>query len=217
MTSNGHGHPLTDFQRSFLQRYPQLDADDPIVEQAASNARVQEKLEQFAHRFETGFDSWTTALLQQAEATKQQGQLFVQQNSTLQETAKNSAHLAHILTQLAPKISALQRDSAAQERLITTHTQNYKQLQDELSQIRETINQFCLLEFKVDGQIEQLESRDRGWRNFLGLTLVAMLIGMTVLGSLVISQQAAIDQQNRLINSVLIHQQRIERAFGITP
>ena len=72
-SGKGKSNGLTEAQQALLQKFPQLEADDPIVEMAAWNAALEQRLDQFGG----SIDIWTTAILKQAEASNQQGQLFV--------------------------------------------------------------------------------------------------------------------------------------------
>ena len=202
---------LSEAQRRLLEKFPRLEPDDPLVELAAWNAALEQRLDLFGG----SVDGWTTAILKQAEAASQQGQLFVAQNSTLQETARNNAVLATILQDLKPKIEQLVKDSRWQASSIATQEAALSSLRREVEAIRSEVQGIGRMEDRLSHKIER--SSDESWRRWVLLSLAGLSGGVLALSGMAVMQGRLGNYQGRLINSALIRLERIERALEILP
>lgn len=202
---------LTEAQQALRRKFPQLEADDPILEMAAWNATLEQQLNQFGG----SIDVWTTAILKQAEASSQQGQLFITLQSTLNEIAQNNARLTSILQQLSPKIDSLLQDSQIHRLSIAAQADNFNHLSRAMAQINAQLHSLDTLEERLTRRISA--SSDETWRRWMTILLAVILAGFLGLGGLSFWQVRQANHFNRLLNSVLIRLERIERAFGIQP
>ena len=202
---------LSAAQRRLLEKFPLLEPDDPLVELAAWNAALEQRLDLFGG----SVDGWTTAILKQAEAASQQGQLFVAQNSTLQETARNNAVLASILQDLKPKIEQLVKDSRWQASSITTQEAALSSLRREVEAMHSKVQGIGRMEDRLSDKIER--SSDESWRRWVLLCLAVLSGGMLALSGMALMQWRLGNYQGRLINSALIRLERIERALESLP
>ncbi|MEO0487925.1 MAG: hypothetical protein AAFZ49_00025 [Cyanobacteria bacterium J06659_2] len=202
---------LSEAQRRLLEKFPLLEPDDPLVELAAWNAALEKRLDLFGG----SVDGWTTAILKQAEAASQQGQLFVAQNSTLQETARNNAVLASILQALKPKIEQLLKDSRLQALSISTQDAALSSLRREIEGMRGEVQGIGRMEDRLIRKIEI--SSDEPWRRWVLLCLAVFSGGVLALSGMAVMQMRLGNYQGRLMNSALIRLERIERGLEIQP
>lgn len=152
--TNGNGNSeLTVAQQQLLQKFPQLPADDPLVELAAWNASLEHKVDDFAKRL----DLWTTAILRQTDLATEQNHLIVSQNLQLQEVGKNNAALGQTLLQFRTDLTQLQEEFS---RLKTTISNHGTTLQRSNSSIQSVSNQLSIPSGKtLNGQMQKLEER----------------------------------------------------------
>lgn len=202
---------LSEAQQRLLEKFPLLEPDDPLVELAAWNAALEQRLDLFGG----SVDGWTTAILKQAEAASQQGQLFVAQNSTLQETARNNAVLASILQALKPKIEQLVKDSRLQASSIAIQDAALSSLRREIEAMHSEMQGIRRMEDRLSHKIEM--SSDESWRRWVLLCLAVFSGGVLALSGMALIQLRLGNYQGRLINSALIRLERIERALEIQP
>lgn len=211
MSSSADSEGLSAAQQALRRKFPQLEADDPILEMAAWNATLEAQLTQFGGRI----DVWTTALLNQAEASSRQGQLLIALHTTLHEIAQNNRHLTSILQQLSPRIDSLQQDWHAQRHLIATQAKTFNHLSQEMAQLSAESQRLSDLNKRVIEGIST--SNDREWRQWVMAILAVSFVGLVILGGFSYLQMQQAHHFNGMLNSALIRLERIERAFGIQP
>ena len=79
-----------------------LEPDDPLVFMTLENLKLGEKV----GSLEQAFGTWSTAIVNQSDLVAQQTRLIVEQNTTLQSTAKNYSDLSTIIAQFSKETSA---------------------------------------------------------------------------------------------------------------
>jgi DNA repair exonuclease SbcCD ATPase subunit len=154
VSNNGN---LTEAQKLLLQKFPHLPEDDPLVELAAWNASLEQKVDDFGSRL----DIWTNAILKQTDLATQQNQLIVSQNLTLQETAKNNAALGQTLLQFKQGLSQLQQEFKTLKGTIEPHGNSLTSLSrklDDLSLKLKSLETLKALTSKVDDLTRNLET-----------------------------------------------------------
>ena len=82
-----------------------LEPDDPLVFITLENQKLGKQVDNFQQTLGT----WTTAILNQSELAAQQNRLIVEQNTTLQETAKNYGELSTIISLFSKETSGFAR------------------------------------------------------------------------------------------------------------
>lgn len=234
MKNNGS---LTEAQKLLLQKFPQLPEDDPLVELAAWNAALEQKVDNFGE----SLNIWTQAILKQTDLATQQNQLIVSQNLSLQETAKNNAALGQTLLKLNQDFKQLKTDFQS---LTDTINNQFAALQSlsEVIGIKHTTPQVTTLKSQTDSLglkmialegrlreltktltnqndaintinnkfdtiIEELSASRRGRR-----TIFFILIGFGIVQSfLLYGFKDLLDLANKNLNSALIRLERLER------
>lgn|GEM_PF-830651 len=161
MSNNGD---LTEAQKLLLQKFPHLPDDDPLVELAAWNASLEQKVDDFGSRL----DIWTNAILKQTDLATQQNQLIVSQNLTLQETAKNNAALGQTLLQFKQGLTQLQQEFKTLKGTIEPHGNSLTSLSDRSQSLSRKLDDLSLklksletlkaLNSKVDNLTRNLET-----------------------------------------------------------
>lgn len=125
---------------------------------------------------------WTTAILKQAEATSQQGQLFVQQHSTLQQTARNNERLASVLTHLSPKIDSLRQDSKSQTLSIAAQMNSFDNLSRKLTELETKLNKLDHLVSSSRRIENRLDPQNWSVNTYAIAVEIALLLGLNALG-----------------------------------
>ena len=154
MSNNGN---LTEAQKLLRQKFPHLPDDDPLIELAAWNASLEQKVDDFGSRL----DVWTNAILKQTDLATQQNQLIVSQNLTLQETAKNNAALGQTLLQFKQGLTQLQQEFKTLKGTIEPHENSLTSLSrklDDLSLKLKSLEALKTLTSKVDSLTTNLET-----------------------------------------------------------
>lgn len=182
MSKNGS---LTEAQRLLLQKFPDLPEDDPLVELAAWNASLEQKVDNFGSRL----DLWTNAILKQTDLAIQQNQLIVSQNLTLQETAKNNTALGQTLLQFKQGLTQLQTEFKSLKGSIETHGISFTSLNEKSQNLSRKLDDLALkllplekltrLSSKVEEQSDSIEKLREGLsvnRVGFGFLLASMLI-----------------------------------------
>lgn len=208
---SANGDRLSEAQRALLDKFPQLEADDPIVEMAAWNAALEQRLEQFGGSIEV----WSTAILRQAEASQQQGQLFVSQSSTLSEIAANNSELLTVLQQLKPSVERLHQELAEQQHSVARLSEGLTSLNHSVPRIEGGIVGLKKSEGRLREEIAASSSRGQlRW----GVVLLSYNLALLIFISVATRWQVVQTRyQERLVNSALIRLERVERALGTAP
>jgi DNA repair exonuclease SbcCD ATPase subunit len=215
-----HKGDLTEAQKLLLQKFPQLPDDDPLIELAAWNASLEQKVDDFGSRL----DVWTNAILKQTDLSTQQNQLIVSQNLTLQETAKNNAALGQTLLQFKQGLSQLQQEFTTLKTIIATHGTSLKSLSDQNQGLNRKLDDLSLklktLGSNVDSLITDLKtltisvsSLKENWnsKQTVVLWIISLLFAMNLIqGFLLLQVRDKLDSSNAALNSVLIRLKRLE-------
>jgi hypothetical protein len=215
-----HKGDLTEAQKLLLQKFPQLPDDDPLIELAAWNALLEQKVDDFGSRL----DVWTNAILKQTDLSTQQNQLIVSQNLTLQETAKNNAALGQTLLQFKQGLSQLQQEFTTLKTIIATHGTSLKSLSDQNQGLNRKLDDLSLklktLGSNVDSLITDLKtltisvsSLKENWnsKQTVVLWIISLLFAMNLIqGFLLLQVRDKLDSSNAALNSVLIRLKRLE-------
>jgi len=232
----GHDANLTEAQKLLLQKFPHLADDDPLIELAAWNAALEEKVDDFGSRL----DVWTDAILSQTELSRQQNQLVVSLGLSLEQTSKSNAAPGTTLLQLKTEFGQLQQEFAALRSTISTHgtalqrlSASVEHMQQHLhlvlgNQVRQLEQALATIQEKLDSSPESLTQRLRAmeikitaltekfnselWvsRTAFGVLVVLFLGQYWELGFWGRALQSQLDYVNRNINSALIRLQRLE-------
>ncbi|MBE7384251.1 MAG: hypothetical protein F6J95_022875 [Leptolyngbya sp. SIO1E4] len=225
MSRNSDANGLTEAQRALLRKFPQLEADDPLVEIAAWVNSVESKLDRFddkLDRFDSKLDlfggsiaQWTIGLHKQAETVCDLAKQVVNLHSTLQQTARGNDAITNTLHNLKPAIDSLLKDSQSHRLSIAAQNDNFNHLSREMAQIESQTRQLNSLDERVMHRIAA--SSDEEWRRWIMAILAVSMMGILALGGFSYLQARQANHLSRLLNSTLIRLERIERAFGIQP
>jgi len=137
VSSNGN---LTEAQKLLLQKFPQLPDDDPLVEMAAWNALLEQKVDDFGSRINT----WTNAILSQTELATQQNQLIVSQNLTLQKMTRSNEVLGQTLLQFKQDLTPLQQEFKTLKTVIDASGTSLKSLSDKSQSLSKKLDDLSL-------------------------------------------------------------------------
>jgi len=135
-----HNGDLTEAQKLLLQKFPDLPEDDPLIELAAWNASLEQKVDNFGE----SLNIWTQAILKQTELATQQNQLIVSQNLTLQSTGKTNNALGQILTALQQDFSSLQMEFQWLKDTIEAHGMTLKSLSGQSQSLSQKLDNLSL-------------------------------------------------------------------------
>jgi hypothetical protein len=165
---------LTAAQKLLLQKFPQLPDDDPLIELAAWNASLEQKVDDFGSRL----DVWTNAILKQTDLATQQNQLIVSQNLTLQETAKNNAALGQSLLQFKQVLTQLQQEFKTLKSTISEHGNTLTNLSYESQSLSKKLDQSDLKLKLLDGNISHLKTS----LNFKSIQWTPLILAVAIGG-----------------------------------
>ena len=132
MNNHNHSQSLTESQRLFLQKYPQLEPDDTLVDMQAWNAALEAEIK----AFHQSFGVWKNVIQQQTQIVVQLGERLSQQNSTLQATSKHNARLSQTLPPLKTTVEQLLRVSNSQTHTTSRYDATLKSLSQDIAEVK---------------------------------------------------------------------------------
>ncbi|MEO1299344.1 MAG: hypothetical protein AAFW75_26950, partial [Cyanobacteria bacterium J06636_16] len=155
MNNHQHPQPLTEAQRLFLQKYPQLEPDDPLVDMQAWNAALETEIK----AFHQSFGVWTTAIQQQTQVAVQLGEQLSQQGLTLQATSKNNARLSQTLSPLKTTVEQLLQVSDSQTHTISRYDATLRSLSQDMVEIKRWGDRLNITEERLAQKIQIANDR----------------------------------------------------------
>lgn len=180
MNNHNHSQPLTEAQRLFLQKYPQLEPDDPLVDMQAWNAALEAEIK----AFHQSFGVWTNVIQQQTQIVVQLGERLSQQNSTLQETSKHNARLSQTLPPLKTTIDQLLQVSNSQTYTISRYDAILKTLSQDMAEVKRWSDRLSAIEERLAQKI-QISNDRMLWQSVVPLVLAVAIGGLCwVFGSM---------------------------------